>query len=65
MFQQLAELGRVDGFNQVLVEPRVEGVARPELFGKMGQTPEAFSFRQPFPAPDGVIQPNPVLDRCA
>jgi len=42
-----------------------EGAARLELFRKMGPTPEAFSFRQPFPAPDGAIQPNPILDRCA
>jgi hypothetical protein len=42
-----------------------EGIARVDLLAKMGPTPEAFTFRQPFPAPDGVIRPDPILDRCA
>jgi hypothetical protein len=42
-----------------------EGVARIDLLARMGPTPEAFTFRHPFPAPDGAIVPEPVLDRCA
>ena len=42
-----------------------EGAARIELLKTMGPTPEAFTFRQPFPAPDGAILPDPILDRCA
>jgi hypothetical protein len=42
-----------------------EGVARLDLLTKMGVTPQAFTFRQPFPAPDGAIIPDPILDRCA
>ena len=42
-----------------------EGIARVDLIAKMGPTPEAFTFRQPFPAPDGAIVPDPILDRCA
>jgi len=42
-----------------------EGVARIELLKQMGPTPQAFTFRQPFPAPDGAILPEPILDRCA
>ena len=42
-----------------------EGIARLDLLTRMGPTPEAFSFREPFPAPDGAIVPEPVLDQCA
>lgn len=42
-----------------------EGVARLDLLTRMGPTPEAFTFRQPFAAPDGAIVPEPILDRCA
>jgi hypothetical protein len=42
-----------------------EGIARIDLIARMGPTPEAFTFRQPFPAPDGAIDPQPILDRCA
>lgn len=41
-----------------------EGVARLELFERLGPTAEAFSFKVPHPAPDG--RPTiPVLDECA
>ena len=42
-----------------------EGIARLELLKAMGPTPEAFSFRQPFPAPGAALAPDPILDRCA
>jgi hypothetical protein len=42
-----------------------EGIARIDLLAQMGPTPEAFTFRQPFPAPDGAIKPDSILDRCA
>ena len=42
-----------------------EGAARIALIARMGPTPEAFSFRQPFPAPGAATGPDPVLDRCA
>ena len=31
---------------------------------RLGPTPEAFTFRQPFPAPDG-LQVKPVLEDCS
>ena len=41
-----------------------EGLARLNLFEQLGATAEAFSFKNPYPAPDG--QPAfPVLDECA
>ena len=41
-----------------------EGLAKLDLLERLGPTPEAFSFKTPFPAPDG--QPAaPVLDECA
>ena len=41
-----------------------EGLAKLELFEKLGPTAQAFSFKVPFPAPDG--RPAiPVLDECA
>jgi hypothetical protein len=42
-----------------------EGIARLELLKAMGPTAEAFSFREPFPAPGAAIAPDPILDRCA
>lgn len=41
-----------------------EGMARLDTLRRLGPTPEAFTFRQPFPAPDGVPA-EPVLDECA
>jgi len=41
-----------------------EGMAKLELFERLGPTAEAFAFKTPFPAPDG--RPAiPVLDECA
>jgi hypothetical protein len=41
-----------------------EGLARLDLLTRMGPNAEAFTFRQPFPAPDAVSI-TPVLDECA
>lgn len=41
-----------------------EGRARLEALRRDGPTPFAFSFRQPFPAPDGPAE-APILDECA
>ncbi len=41
-----------------------EGLARLDLLVRMGPTAEAFTFRNPFPAPDAVSI-TPVLDQCA
>jgi hypothetical protein len=38
--------------------------AKLELLEKLGPTPEAFTFKQPFPPPSGIAV-NPVLDECA
>jgi hypothetical protein len=35
-----------------------------ELLERLGPTADAFTFRQPFPAPD-VSEQKPVLDECA
>jgi hypothetical protein len=42
-----------------------EAIARLELLKAMGPTAEAFTFREPFPAPDAAVGPEPVLDECA
>lgn len=41
-----------------------EGMARLERLEQHGPTPEAFTFRVPFPAP-GSPRIEPVLDKCA
>jgi hypothetical protein len=41
-----------------------EGVERLERLRRLGPGPEAFTFRQPFPAP-GEAPVAPVLDACA
>lgn len=41
-----------------------EGVERLERLERLGPTPGAFTFRQPFPAP-GADEAMPVLDECA
>ena len=41
-----------------------EAMARLALFEQLGPTPEAFSFKIPFPAP-GATSISPVLDECA
>lgn len=38
--------------------------AKLELLARLGPTPDAFTFREPFPAPDAVEQ-KPVFDACA
>lgn len=44
--------------------PTIEDAkARLELLERLGPTPEAFTFKQPFPPPSGVAV-NPVLDEC-
>ena len=41
-----------------------EGLARLDLLAQMGPTPEAFSFRQPYPSPAN-LPVSPILDKCA
>lgn len=41
-----------------------EGLARLSLLEQLGPTPEAFTFRYPYPAPDAVPV-APILDECA
>lgn len=41
-----------------------EGVEKIAALAANGPSPEAFSFREPFPAPDGTPA-HPVLDECA
>jgi hypothetical protein len=42
-----------------------EAIARLEVLRRRGPSPEAFTFRQPFPAPDAAVSPTPILDECA
>ena len=41
-----------------------EGCVRLETLTRIGPSPEAFTFKSPFPAPDAVAI-SPVLDECA
>lgn len=41
-----------------------EGKAKVELIARLGPTRDAFTFKQPFPAPDAAPI-APVLDECA
>ncbi len=41
-----------------------EGMAKVALLAANGPSDQAFTFRQPFPAPDGMPA-HPVLDECA
>jgi hypothetical protein len=41
-----------------------EGRARLETLRRLGPTPSAFTFRQPFPPP-GAATVDPILDECA
>lgn len=41
-----------------------EGKARVEMLARLGPTPEAFTFKQPFAAPDATPI-APVLEECA
>ena len=42
-----------------------EGVERLAALRRRGPSPEAFTFRHPFPAPDAAVPPPAVLDECA
>ncbi len=42
-----------------------EAMERLEILRRRGPSPEAFTFRQPFPAPDALEPPAPILDECA
>ena len=47
-------------------EPTVaEAIGRLDLLRRKGPGPEAFTFRELYPAPDAQAAPPPVLDRCA
>jgi hypothetical protein len=41
-----------------------EGVGRLETLRRLGPTAEAFTFRTPFPAPEAIVVPPPVLETC-
>lgn len=41
-----------------------EALARLDTLARRGPTPDAFTFREPFPAPDATVI-TPVLDKCA
>ena len=41
-----------------------EGMAKLAVLEALGPTPDAFTFKVPFPAPDGQLA-RPVLDECA
>jgi hypothetical protein len=46
-------------------QPTVEeAMAKLELLERLGPTPEAFTFKTPFPAPD-LTPAEPILDECA
>lgn len=42
-----------------------EAMGRLELLARMGPTADAFTFKSPFPAPDSIAPPLPILDECA
>lgn len=42
-----------------------EAMARIDLLARMGPGSEAFTFKTPFPAPDSIAPPLPILDECA
>lgn len=42
-----------------------EGWSKVETLRRLGPTAEAFTFAIPFPAPDALEAPPPVLDECA
>lgn len=42
-----------------------EGIARLETLRRLGPGPDAFTFRDIFPAPDSAEPPLPILDECA
>jgi hypothetical protein len=42
-----------------------EGWGKVETLRRLGPSPEAFTFKTPYPAPDADEAPPPVLDECA
>ncbi|MDQ0463671.1 hypothetical protein QO010_001442 [Caulobacter ginsengisoli] len=42
-----------------------EGIAALETLRRLGPSPAAFTFKNPFPAPDVAVRPQPILDECA
>jgi Domain of unknown function (DUF3291) len=42
-----------------------EAIARLEILRRKGPSPEAFTFKQPFPAPGAGRPAHPILDECA
>ena len=42
-----------------------EGIERLALLRRLGPSPQAFTFKIPFPAPGAVSTPAPILDECA
>jgi len=42
-----------------------EGIARLDILRRRGPSPEAFTFREPFPAPGAADAPPAILDECA
>lgn len=42
-----------------------EGIERLEILRRRGPSPEAFTFKVPFPAPGAAEPPTPDLDECA
>jgi hypothetical protein len=42
-----------------------EAIERLEILRQRGPSAEAFTFRQPFPAPDAAEPPDPILEECA
>jgi hypothetical protein len=42
-----------------------EAVERLEILRRLGPSPQAFTFRTPFPPPDVIASPPAILDDCA
>lgn len=42
-----------------------EAIERLAILARLGPSAQAFSFRNPFPAPDAANPPLPILDKCA
>ena len=42
-----------------------EAIERLDILRRRGPSPEAFTFRQPFPAPGAAEAPPSILDECA
>ena len=59
-----ALVGACDQFFERLLQEQRSARARLETLQRLGPTAQAFTFREPFPAP-GDEAPQPVLDECA